>query len=72
MTTATHAATALEKRHVVLRALIWAIVGVIYAPLYVALEDLFRLANLGSWAFVPAAALAGAAGAMLYLSLIHI
>lgn len=66
MTTATHAATALEKRHVVLRALIWAIVGVIYAPLYVALEDLFRLANLGSWAFVPAAALAGAAGAMLY------
>ncbi|WPL18538.1 hypothetical protein Thiowin_03611 [Thiorhodovibrio winogradskyi] len=66
MTNSTYAAAASEKRHIMLRALIWAIVGVIYAPLFVALEDLFRLANLGSWAFVPAAALAGGAGSMLY------
>lgn len=66
MTTASNAATIPEKRHVVLRAMIWAIVGVIYAPLFVALDDLFRLGGLGAWAFVPAAALAGGAGAMLY------
>lgn len=66
MTTVSVAAPAAEKRHVLLRALIWAIVGVIYAPLFLALDDLFRLAHLGAWAFVPGAALAGGAGAMLY------
>ncbi|MBK5967455.1 MULTISPECIES: hypothetical protein [Thiorhodovibrio] len=66
MTTASYAAPATEKRHVLLRALIWAIVGVIYAPLFLALEDLFRMADFGPWSFVPAAALAGGAGAMLY------
>lgn len=55
-----------EKRHVLLRSLIWGIVGVIYAPLFIALRDLFQLADLGSWSLVPAAALAGGAGAMLY------
>ncbi|MBK1649308.1 hypothetical protein [Rhabdochromatium marinum] len=66
MTTATNAAAAADKRHVLMRAMIWAIIGVIYAPLYIALEALFRLASLGAWSFVPAAALAGGAGAMLY------
>ena len=66
MTTATYAAAAQEKRHLLLRALIWAIIGVIYAPLFMALQDLFLLANIGPWALVPAAALAGGAVAMLY------
>lgn len=66
MTTATDTRELSGKRQILLRSLIWAIIGVIYAPLYLALNNLFQLAGLDSWSFVPAAALAGGAGAMLY------
>ncbi len=64
--TATDTPAPQENRYVLMRALIWAMVGLIYVPLFLALEDLFRLASFGAWSFVPAAALAGGAGAMLY------
>lgn len=65
-TTANNRPDCSGKRQIVLRSLIWAIIGVIYAPLYLALDRLFLLAGLGAWSLIPAAALAGAAGAMLY------
>ncbi len=51
---------------VLMRAVIWAVVGMIYAPLFVALHLLFVEFGLAAWAYIPAAALAGAAGAALY------
>lgn len=66
MTPAIKSAALSDHRHVLLRAMIWAMVGVIYVPLFLALDDLFKLTGLGVWSLVPAAALAGGAGAMLY------
>jgi hypothetical protein len=49
-----------------LRGLVWGLIGLIYAPLFLGLLAIFRDLGLGHAAFVPAAALAGGAGATLY------
>jgi hypothetical protein len=54
---------------VLLQGIGWGMVGLVYAPLFIALLELFTLMGLGSWAYVPAAAFAGAAGAALYGSM---
>ncbi len=51
---------------VFVRGLIWAIIGLIYAPLFTALFVLLEAMGLGHWAFAPAAAIAGAVGAAFY------
>lgn len=51
---------------VLVRGLIWSIIGLIYAPLFTALFVLFQAMGLGHWAFAPAAAIAGAVGAAFY------
>ena len=51
---------------VFVRGLVWAIIGLIYAPLFTALFVLFQAMGLGHWAFAPAAAIAGAVGAAFY------
>jgi hypothetical protein len=51
---------------VVLRGLVWAIIGLIYAPLFTALFVLFQAMGLGHGSFAPAAAIAGAVGAAFY------
>lgn len=55
-----------QPRRFLARALIWSLIGVIYAPLLVALHHLFVALGGGAWAYVPAAALAAGASAMLY------
>jgi hypothetical protein len=51
---------------IVLQGIAWGLVGLVYAPLFAALMEVFSLMALGTWAYVPAAAFAGAAGAALY------
>lgn len=51
---------------VLMRGLIWAIIGLIYAPLFTGLYILFQAMGLGSGALAPAAAIAGAVGAAFY------
>jgi len=51
---------------VFLRALIWGMIGLIYAPLFLALQTGFQGLGLGQGASIPAAALAGAIGAAFY------
>ena len=53
-------------RLILVRGLVWALIGLIYAPLFLGLLAIFRDLGLGHAAFVPAAALASAAGATLY------
>jgi hypothetical protein len=53
-------------RSIFLRALIWSLVGLIYAPLFAGFNLGFRALGLDALAFVPAAALAGAVGAAFY------
>ena len=53
-------------RFVFLRVIVWSLIGMIYAPLFIGLLSLARGAELGGFAYVLAAALAGAAGAVLY------
>ncbi len=53
-------------RLVFLRGLVWGLIGLIYAPLFLGLLAMFRDLGTGHAAFVPAAALASAAGAALY------
>lgn len=55
-----------RQRMIFLRALIWSLIGLIYAPLFAALRVLFEGIGLGHAAYVPAAALAGAIGAAFY------
>jgi hypothetical protein len=50
----------------VLRGTIWGIIGLIYAPLLVALREIFLEQGWGHWAYVPAAAIAGGVGAAFY------
>ena len=52
-----------------LQGIAWGLVGLVYAPLFAALLEIFSLMGLGVWAYVPAAAFAGAAGAALYGSM---
>lgn len=53
------------SRQVVIRALLWALIGAIYAPLFTVLAVLFAPA-LGSFAMAGAAAVSGAVGAAYY------
>lgn len=55
-----------RSRLVFLRALIWGLIGLIYAPLFVALRSGFQGLGLDHGAFIPAAAIAGAVGAAFY------
>lgn len=55
-----------RTRLVFIRALIWGLIGLIYAPLFVALRGGFQALGLEHSAFIPAAALAGAVGAAFY------
>jgi uncharacterized membrane protein len=55
-----------RHRQIAIRALIWGLIGVIYVPLLVALQRLFTVLGLATWAYIPAAALASAAGAAVY------
>ncbi|MBK5931700.1 hypothetical protein [Halochromatium salexigens] len=52
-------------RQLLIRALLWALIGAIYAPLFVILEALFA-PMLGVFALAAAAACAGAIGAAYY------
>jgi len=51
---------------VFIRALIWSLVGLIYAPMFTGLNVGLRSLGLGAGAYLPAAALAGAVGAAFY------
>ncbi|NKN31620.1 hypothetical protein [Marichromatium bheemlicum] len=49
-----------------LRIIVWGLIGMIHAPLFIGLVELLRVHGWSHWAYVPAAALAGAVGAVLY------
>lgn len=49
-----------------LRAIVWSLIGMIYAPLFTGLLELMSGRGLGLYAYALAAALAGGAGAVLY------
>ena len=51
---------------ILFRGLVWGLIGLIYAPLFLGLLVIFRALGLGHLAFVPAASLACAVGAMFY------
>ncbi len=53
-------------RLALLRGIVWGLIGMIYAPLFIGLAELFQELGFGSGAYVAAAALAGAVGAALY------
>ncbi len=55
-----------RTRLIILRGLVWGLVGLIYAPLFIGLLAIFRDLGWSHTAFVPAAGLASAAGATLY------
>ncbi len=52
-------------RQLFVRAILWALIGAIYAPLFIVLEALMA-PHLGAFAFVGAATAAGAIGASYY------
>jgi hypothetical protein len=65
--TISSSSTSSSRAHlVVVRGLVWALVGLIYAPLLLGLLTIFRELGLGHAAFVPAVALASAVGAVFY------
>jgi hypothetical protein len=49
-----------------LRAIIWGLIGLIYAPLFIGLVAVFGFLGSGPWIYAGAAATAGGAGAALY------
>ncbi len=49
-----------------LRGIIWSLIGMIYAPLFIGLVELLEASGLEYGAYVAAAAVAGAVGAALY------
>ncbi len=51
---------------VFLRAIVWGLIGLIYAPLFIGTLSLFEHSGAGVWSFVAAAAVTGGAGAVLY------
>jgi len=53
-------------RLVFLRAIIWGLIGLIYAPLFVGLVAVLEFLGAGPWTYAGAAAVAGGAGAALY------
>jgi hypothetical protein len=48
------------------RGIVWGLIGMIYAPLFTGLSELFRGLGFGYWTYIAAAAAAGAVGAALY------
>ena len=56
-----------RHRLTLLRAVIWGLIGLIYAPLFIGLAALFEHLGAGRATYVAAAALAGGAGAVLYV-----
>lgn len=54
------------RRLVLVRVVVWAVVGLIYAPLFIGLSSLFERLGAGSVTYLLAAALAGGSGAVLY------
>lgn len=59
-------ASAARTHLILVRALVWGLVGLIYAPLFLGLLTIFRDLGLGPVVFIPAAALASAVGAAFY------
>lgn len=59
-------APAFRLHLIFVRGLIWAVIGAIYAPLFAGLHVMALGLGLDHFATIPAAALAGAAGAALY------
>lgn len=55
-----------RPRAILLRGIVWGLIGLIYSPLFVGLAALFDRIGAGVGTYVAAAALAGAAGAALY------
>lgn len=55
-----------QRRLAFLRTLIWGLIGLVYAPLFIGLVSLFEGLGSGGGAYIAAAALAGGAGAALY------
>lgn len=60
---------ALRMDRILLQGIAWGLVGLVYAPLFSALLEMFSLMGLRAWAYVPAAGFAGAVGAALYGSM---
>lgn len=55
-----------RTRLIVLRGIIWGLIGLIYAPVFTGISELLQQLGSGSSGYVAAAALAGAIGAALY------
>jgi hypothetical protein len=55
-----------SPRLILIRAVIWGIIGLVYAPLFIGLSAVLQELGLGSSAYIAAAAIAGGAGALLY------
>jgi hypothetical protein len=53
-------------RMAILRGIVWGMIGMIYAPLFTGLAELFQGLGFGHGTYIAAAALAGAVGAALY------
>ncbi|UHD15005.1 hypothetical protein [Thiocapsa bogorovii] len=53
-------------RIALLRGIVWGLIGMIYAPLFTGLAELFQGLGFGHGTYIAAAALAGAVGAALY------
>ncbi|MFB1486546.1 MULTISPECIES: hypothetical protein [unclassified Thiocapsa] len=53
-------------RMALLRGIVWGLIGMIYAPLFTGLAELFHGLGFGHGTYIAAAALAGAVGAALY------
>jgi len=55
-----------RRQLILVRGIVWGIIGLIYAPLFLALVAILERLGAGPLTYVGAAALAGAAGAALY------
>lgn len=60
------ATSAPDWRLALLRGIVWGMIGMIYAPLFIGLAELFQGLGFGPLTYVVSAALAGAVGAALY------
>jgi hypothetical protein len=58
--------SAASWRMALLRGIVWGLIGMIYAPLFTGLAELFQGLGFGHGTYIAAAALAGAVGAALY------
>jgi hypothetical protein len=65
-TNATRAQAPSRARLILLRGIIWGLIGLIYAPVFTGISELLHQLGSGPGGYVVAAALAGAIGAALY------